>query len=127
VDHTQIVGVVERRGHLAGERHGLVDRQLLLSLDLGPKRLALNMGHDVVEEPVSFTRIVEPQDVGVVELCGDSDFPEEPRGTQSRGEVQTHDLYRHLPVVLEVLGEVDGGHAAGAEAALDLVAVGEGR
>ncbi len=32
---------------------------------------------------------------------------------------------RDLAIVLQVLGEVDGGHTAGAELALDAVAVGE--
>ena len=37
------------------------------------------------------------------------------------------DLDGDLAAVLEVLGEVDGGHAALAELALEAVAVGEGR
>jgi hypothetical protein len=32
----------------------------------------------------------------------------------------------HLAVVLQVLGEIDGGHSAGTELALEEVAIGEG-
>ena len=42
------------------------------------------------------------------------------------GEFGVEDLDGDLAVVLEVVGEVDGGHAALAELALEAVAVGEG-
>jgi len=35
-------------------------------------------------------------------------------------------LERHLAIVLEILGEVDGGHPTRTELALDRVAIGEG-
>ena len=40
--------------------------------------------------------------------------------------VGAEDLDGHLALVLEVLGKVDGGHAALAKVAFDLVAVGQG-
>ena len=42
------------------------------------------------------------------------------------GEFGPQDLDGDLAVVLEVVGEIDRGHAAGAELALDAVAVGQG-
>jgi len=62
----------------------------------------------------------------VLKLCRDLDLLEEPLGAKHGGEFGTQDLHRDLAVVLEVLGEVDGGHAAGPELVLDGVAVGEG-
>ena len=41
-------------------------------------------------------------------------------------ELRVEDLDRDLAAVLQVLGEVDGGHAALAELALEAVAVGQG-
>jgi len=42
-----------------------------------------------------------------------------------------HEVLQHFDregaVVLEIVGEIDGGHAAGAEIAFDAVAVGNGR
>ena len=57
---------------------------------------------------------------------GGLDLHHEPLGAEHGGELGLQDLERDLAVVLEVLGEVDGGHAALAELALDAVAVGEG-
>ena len=54
------------------------------------------------------------------------DLLHEPLGAQDRGQFGLQDLERHLALVLEVLGQVDGGHAALAELPLDPVAVGEG-
>ena len=53
------------------------------------------------------------------------DFHHEALGADHGGELRLQDLERHLAVVLEVLGEVHGGHAALAEFALDAVAVGQ--
>ena len=54
------------------------------------------------------------------------DLLHEPLGAQHGGELRLEDLERDLALVLDVLGQVDGGHAARAELALDGVAVGEG-
>ena len=60
----------------------------------------------------------------MVELGGDRDLAQEPLGAERVGEFGVEDLDRHGAVVLEVVREVDGGHAAVAELALDAVAVG---
>ena len=46
-------------------------------------------------------------------------------GPSSAAELGPEDLDRHLAVVLEVVGELDGGHAAAAELALEGVAARE--
>ena len=48
---------------------------------------------------------------------------EEPLGAEHRAELGAEDLEGDLAIVLQVAGEVDDGHAAGAELALDDVAV----
>ena len=53
------------------------------------------------------------------------DLAQEPLGADHGGELGLEDLDGDLAVVLEVLGEVDRGHAARAELALDAVAVGK--
>ena len=54
------------------------------------------------------------------------DLHHEPFGADDGGELGLEDLERHLAVVLQVLREVDRGHAALAQLPLDAVAVGEG-
>ncbi len=51
---------------------------------------------------------------------------EEAVGTEHDGKLEAQHLQRDLAVVLKVLSEIDGGHTALAEPALDAVAVGEG-
>ncbi len=50
----------------------------------------------------------------------------EPLGPEHRCEFRAQYLDRDLAFVLEILSEVDGRHAAFAQAAFDLVAIGEG-
>ncbi len=62
----------------------------------------------------------------VLEARRGLDFMDETLGAEHGGEFGAQDLYGDLALVLEVLGEVDGGHPAFAEAAFEPVAVGEG-
>ncbi len=65
------------------------------------------------------------QNVGVTELAGDADLAGEPFGAEHGGEFGAQDLDGDLAIVLAVVREVDGGHAALAKFALDPVAVSE--
>ena len=47
--HVVLVGVVQRLGDVAGDLDRLADRQLLFPRDPMAKRLALDVGHDVVQ------------------------------------------------------------------------------
>ena len=58
----------------------------------------------------------------VLQVGGGPDLGEKPLGADDGGELRFEDLDGDPAIVLEVLG----GHAAGAELALDAVAVGEG-
>ena len=61
----------------------------------------------------------------VLEIGGGLDFAEEAISAECGGELGAEDLDGDLAVVLEVFGEVDGGHAALAEFANDAIAVSE--
>ena len=63
----------------------------------------------------------------MVEPGRDLDLGQEPLDAQHRAQLGPEHLERDLAVVLEVGGEVDGRHAAGAELALDPVALFQGR
>ncbi len=64
--------------------------------------------------------------MGVLEIRCGFDLLHEPLGTKHRGERGSEDLDRDLAVVLDVVGEIDGCHAAFTQMPLDPVAVGEG-
>ena len=62
----------------------------------------------------------------MLQIGGRLDLGEEALAADHRGELGPQHLDRDVAVVPEVVREVDGGHAARAELALDAVAVGEG-
>ena len=125
VNHPVPVGVVERVGHLAGDPDGVPDRELPLPLEPVPQRLALDERHHVVEEAVGDPGVEQRKDVRVLQVRGGPDLRQEPLGPDDGGQIGPEDLDGHLPVVLAVVGEVDGRHAALAELALDLIGVGQ--
>ena len=61
----------------------------------------------------------------MLEPGGEADLALEALGAERGGELGMQDLEGDRPVVAEVVGEVDRGHAAAAELALDRVAAGE--
>jgi hypothetical protein len=133
VHHPVAVGIVERIRHFGRDSHGLVHAQLLLAIEAGAERLAFDVRHDVVQEVVVPVRrsagspaVEQRQDVGVLQRRGGLDLDHEPLGPDHRGELGPEDLDRDFAVMLEVLGQIHRGHAAGPQLLLDAVAVGEG-
>ncbi len=120
------VGVIQRAGHLLGDPYRLLNPKLLLTGQTGIERLTFYIGHHIVEKAVGHSRVVEAQDVGVLQVGGYPDLVEEPLAAQHSRKLWLEHLDRDLAVVLEVLGQVDRRHAALAELALDPVVVGQG-
>ena len=58
-------------------------------------------------------------------MGGELDLALEPLGAEGGGELREQDLQRDRAVVPEVLSQVDDGHAAAAQLALERVAVRE--
>jgi hypothetical protein len=65
--------------------------------------------------------------VGMVELGGNADFPQESLASQDGREFGPHDLYCDIAVMLEVVRQVDRGHATLAQLPFDCVSIGQGR
>src|SRR3990170_3664494 len=66
----------------------------------GPQRLALDVGHDVVEDrgrcrPTGPSAVEQRQDMGMAELGGDPDLVQEPLGAEHRGQLGAQDLQRN--------------------------------
>ena len=65
-------------------------------------------------------------DVEVIEAGSDVDLAQEALATKHRAQFGAQQLEGHLSEVLEILGEVDGGHATAADLTIDGVAIGQG-
>ena len=63
----------------------------------------------------------------MLEIGGELDLGEEPLGADHGGQLGAQQLERDLAVVLQVLGQVHRRHPAGADLALDPIAVRQGQ
>src|SRR5690606_8378760 len=75
--------------------------------------------------PARLTGIQQRQDVRVLQPRRRADLGEKAFRPEGRAEVGVQHLDGHIALVLEIVGEVDGGHATSPKLALDAVAVGE--
>ena len=91
------------------------------------ERLARDERHDVVEEAVGLAGIDQAQDVRMLQAGGDLDLGEEAIAADDGAQLGMEDLDGDLAAVLQVFGEIDRGHAALAQLALDAVAVAQRR
>ena len=82
-----------------------------------------HVGHDVVQETIGLAGVVQGEDVRVLQPGDDLDFPKESLGAERRSQFGTQDLERHFPVVLDIIGQIDRGHASAPQFPLDGVAV----
>jgi hypothetical protein len=64
---------------------------------------------------------MEGKDVRMLEPGGDPDLAKKSFGAERGGKVRTQDFDRDLSVVPKVFGDVNRGHAAGAEFTFDTV------
>ena len=125
VDDTHPVRVIQRVRHLASNRQGLGYRELLLCGESLSQGLTLDEGHHIVEKTTRFTRIEDWQNVGMLQVGSDLDFPHEPLWSDCGRQRAMEDLDRNLSVMLAVDREVNSGHSAVPQFALDWVDRGE--
>ena len=68
---------------------------------------------------------MEGEDVRMLEVGRRLDLGQEPLGTDHRRELRAQHFDRYLAIVLDVVGEIYRRHTAGAEFALNCVAIRE--
>ena len=123
--HAVPVRVLERVGGLRCDPERRVHGKLLVSIEPVPQRLALDERHREPELPRRFARIVDRQDVRMLQAGGEPDLALEPLRTEGVAEVRMEHLEGDGTVVPEVVRQVHRRHTAPAELALDAVALGE--
>jgi hypothetical protein len=101
---------------------GIGERELPVAGEPVAEGLALDERHGEPEPAGGVARVEDGEDVGVVQAGGGVDLALEPLGAEGRGEVGVEDLEGDQPIVLEIAGEEDGGHAAPPELSLECVA-----
>ncbi len=126
VNHSPPMRVVERIGDVAGDPDRFVDTELSLAIQFVAEGLPVDEGHHVIEEPIGGAGIEEREDVRVLETRRGLDLLHEALGAQHRGQLWLQHLERDPAIVLEILRQVDGRHAARAEMTLDPVGAREG-
>ena len=119
--------VIERTGDFPRDAHRVGNRQLVLAFEACSQRLTGNHGHHVVEQAVGITAVEQRQDVRVLQPRRRLDFGEEAIAAECSTEIGVQHLDGDVAVVLEIMREIHGGHPAGAELAVDAIAVGEGQ
>ena len=126
VDDALGVGMLQRVGDFTRDAQRVGNRQLSLAFEALAERLAAHERHHVVQQGVGFTGIEQRQDVRMLQPRRGADLGEEAFATEGRTKIGMQHLDGDIALVPQIMREVHGGHAAGAEFALDAVAVGEG-
>ena len=123
--HVAGVRVLQRVRHLARDPERVADGKRAFPRQPVPQGLPLDVRHGVVDQVVDLVRIVEGQDMRVMEARGDLDLAQESRGSHVRGQFGAEHLQGDRAIVLEVVGEIDHGHPALAQLPLEPIAGGE--
>ena len=124
MDHALPVGVLERVGDLRAMPTASSIGSWSSSRSRSRSDSARHIRHDIEEHrpaqaEVERAGIVEREDVGMAEPGRDTDLAQEALGAEHRAELGVEHLDRDLAVMPDVVGQVDRGHAAAAELALE--------
>ena len=113
------VRVVEGVGRLAREPERACQGKPAVASEMVAKGAALDIRGDIVEKAVRLARVVERQQMRMVQPGHDPDLAQEALGAEHLGESRLQDLERDDAVVPQVAGEIDHGHAAVADLTID--------
>ena len=125
VHHAALVRVGQRAGHLAPDAHGFLHREPVVRAQPLPHRVALDVRHHIVELVVRLSRIVDGEDVRVLEARGELDLAKEALGTERMRQLVVQHLDRHEPLVAHVVREIDRRRSPTADLPLQDIASGE--
>jgi hypothetical protein len=109
--------------------YGVIEGQLDLAPQPVAQALALHERHGVPQEPdaglfqLHLAGVVHRQDVGVLQPRGGPDLAEKPLGAEGGRELRVKHLEGDGPIVLQIAGEIHGGHPSATEPALEQIAV----
>ena len=126
VDDPGPVGIVQRVGHLAHDPECQIHRQGALPVEPIAERFAVDERHHVEQDAGGRAGIMQRQDMRMLQVGGGLDLAQETFRADRGGDLLAQHLDGDLAIVLQIVGQVDGGHATRAELALDAVAVAQG-
>ncbi len=126
VHHPVLVGVLQRLAGFPRNPEGIVQPQRPLPAEAVAKAFALDVGHGKPEMAATLARVEDGEHMGMLQSRGQPYFLKETVRAQAGGEMRMEDLERDRPVVLEVAREVDDGHAAVSELALENISLQQG-
>ena len=89
------------------------------------QRLCLEIGHHIIQQPVGFIRVVQRQDVRMVETGRGLNLAQESGSPKLRGQLGQEHFQGNRALILQVLGEEDLRHPPVPHFPLDLVTASE--
>ena len=116
------VGERERVGGVARDLECRFERQPSLPQQPMSERLSLDVGHDVVEQPVDFAGREDRDDVRMAEVRREVHLSNEPLPQETGGYLGIQHFDRHPAMRMLLHRQEHPGHATGADLALDVVA-----
>ena len=125
MDDALAMRVIERARERGRVAYSLRNGKVLLPGEPVLQRFARDERHHVEGGSVHLPGVDQAEDVRVLQVRGGPDLGEESLGPDGGGEVRPQHLDRDCSLVADVAREVDGGHTADTQLALDLIAAGE--
>ena len=123
MDDATLVRVLKRLRDIARDRDGLVDGNRMLALEERPHAVAIDVGHREPEAATRVARVVDGQDMRMLEARRDADFAAKAIRPERVRDLGAQHLERDQSVVLEVAREEDRRHSAATELVLERIAV----
>ncbi len=127
MDDAVPVRVVDCRRDLADEADRIGNGDVPLAVQSVSERAPGDEGHHVVRRAVDLAGVDKAEDVRVLETRDRLNLAQEPVDADVRRDVGVDHLDRDLALVLQVVRQMDGRHAAAPELALQAVAIRQGR
>jgi hypothetical protein len=87
MDHTVAVRVIERARYRRGEANGVLNWELLLTVNPVSKTFAIDERHHIEQQSVGFSRVEQGKEIRMLEAGRYLDFGEKPLDAEDRGQL----------------------------------------
>ncbi len=121
--HVVRVGIRQCVGDFLRDLDRVTQRELLFPANQVAEAFPCHIRHDVIEEAVGDTGVVQREDVRVLKPSLNADFAEESLGAERRGQLGLEHLDRDVAIVLEVVRPIDIGHTAAPDLTVERITV----
>jgi hypothetical protein len=125
VKDSPVMSVSESFSYIRDYPYSVLQREAFVAIKARTQGLTLNVWHYIVEKASRLTGVQQRKYVGMVQTSRVLDFAKKTLSSSSNSKLASKNLQRDWSMVLDIVSEINRGHATVTDSALQAIATGQ--